>query len=228
MMRKIRTISVWALGFLVSGAMVSAPVWAWPQGSGNFVLAQSGDHHKGDHHRYVFFGGGGFLGVQLSDLTPELRTHFGAPEDLGVMVSKVVPDSPAERAGVQVGDIITAVDGEEIASGWELAHEIRSRAEGDEVDFEIWRDGRVENLTAAVEQRQQHRWHRKVRSFRIRCDDDQEDCDFHLGHDFDFRFLCGEEDDCDIRVECEDGECTCLVDGEETDCESLGVPTERG
>src|SRR5436305_13618930 len=40
---------------------------------------------------------GGYLGVGLLNLTPELRTHFGVPEDAGVLLSKVAPGSPAEK-----------------------------------------------------------------------------------------------------------------------------------
>ena len=46
---------------------------------------------------------GGYLGVELVDLTPELREHFGAPRDVGVMVGRVEPGSPAARAGLEVG-----------------------------------------------------------------------------------------------------------------------------
>jgi len=90
--------------------------------------------HVGDHemvwiegdddgaHHYSFGSGfegrGGFLGVQLTDLTAELRTHFGVAADAGVMVAKVVDDSAAFRAGLAAGDIITRVDGESIGSSW--------------------------------------------------------------------------------------------------------------
>ena len=42
----------------------------------------------------------GYLGVQLLDLTPELRVHFGVSEDSGVMISQIVEDSPAAAAGL--------------------------------------------------------------------------------------------------------------------------------
>ena len=49
---------------------------------------------------------GKVLGVGLTDLTPELREHFGVGGDAGVMISRVVEDSPAAKAGLRVGDII--------------------------------------------------------------------------------------------------------------------------
>jgi predicted metalloprotease with PDZ domain len=78
------------------------------------------------------------LGVQLAETTPELRTHFGASEDAGVLVSKVLEGMPAEKSGVRVGDLIVAVDGEPVATAGELAQAIRS-AEGT-VRIEIFRE----------------------------------------------------------------------------------------
>jgi membrane-associated protease RseP (regulator of RpoE activity) len=93
-----------------------------------------------------------YLGVQLVDLTPELRTHFGVPEEAGVMVSSVVEESPASRAGIQTGDIITAVDGEPVQRSFELARRIGGHEDGDTVDLETWRDGKVLSLAAVLEE----------------------------------------------------------------------------
>ncbi len=95
----------------------------------------------------------GSLGVHLTDLTPELRAHFGAPADAGVMVSKVVEQSPASKAGVRVGDILTAIDGEEVSSAREVARMVRRKSEGDEVALELRRDGKLTELTATIEAR---------------------------------------------------------------------------
>jgi hypothetical protein len=96
----------------------------------------------------------GYLGIGLTDLTPELRTHFGVPEDAGVMVAKVEPGSPAEKAGVKVGDILTSVDGKEIKSSWDAHWNVRGQEDGQQVPLEIWRNGRVQTLTATVEKRE--------------------------------------------------------------------------
>jgi membrane-associated protease RseP (regulator of RpoE activity) len=96
----------------------------------------------------------GYLGVGLTDLTPELRTHFGVPEDAGVMISKVEPGSPAEKAGMKVGDILTSVDGKEIKSSWDVQWKIRAQEEGQPVPVEIWRNGKVQTLSATIEKRE--------------------------------------------------------------------------
>lgn len=96
----------------------------------------------------------GFLGVGLVDLTPELRTHFGVPEGAGVLISRVEPGSPAEKAGLQVGDVVTSIDGNEVKSSWDLQGRV-ARTEGDKAaTLEVWRDGKVRTLTATIEERE--------------------------------------------------------------------------
>lgn len=95
-----------------------------------------------------------YLGVQLLDLTPELRTHFGVPESAGVMISSVSEESPAAKAGIKTGDIITAVDGEPVRRSFDLARRIRAHEEGDAIDLETWRDGKVMTLGAVLEEQE--------------------------------------------------------------------------
>jgi len=100
--------------------------------------------HQGGGQRRFFLAapfGRGYLGIQLMHLTPELRIHFGVSEEAGVMVAKVEPDSPAEQAGIQVGDILTEVDGNPIDSPMKLGRYIRGKEEGDSVSLALWRDG---------------------------------------------------------------------------------------
>ncbi|MEM7352647.1 MAG: PDZ domain-containing protein [Acidobacteriota bacterium] len=176
------------------------------------------DAHRALTHLVHHDGKGGYLGIMLSELTPELRGHFGVTEDAGVMVSKVVDDTPASRAGLLVGDIITAVDGEAVRSSRSLARAIRRHEEGTIVDLEVFRDGQVQILSPAIEERTGG-----GQAFRIHCGDD-EDCDFDIDFDFDFHhdfnFDCGGER-CNVEIDCDDGDCKCLIDGEEAECRDL-------
>jgi membrane-associated protease RseP (regulator of RpoE activity) len=92
----------------------------------------------------------GYLGVGLTELTPELRAHFGAPDDQGVMVSKVEPGSPAEKAGIKVGDVLTSVDGQEVETSWDVMLKVRGLDDGQQVPVEVWRNGKAQSLTVAV------------------------------------------------------------------------------
>ena len=94
----------------------------------------------------------GFIGVNLMEITPELRVHFGAPKDRGVLVSDVQADTPAARAGLEVGDVIIAVDGKRVRWSGEVSREIRSRKAGDTVPLDVVRGGALRKLTVTVEE----------------------------------------------------------------------------
>ncbi len=205
---------------------------------GDVQVMSGGGGHSWFSHNGAFGGGGGFLGVGLTDLTPELREHFGVPAGAGVMVSKVIDASPAFRAGLEVGDIIASVDGETIAGGSALGKNIRSHEAGEEVVLNVWRDGAVRSITAAIEEREggglhaQHMGdlHKQMRKIMIRCDSEDEDCESNFDFDFDIAglddFDCGGSDECEVKVECKDDDgCTCTINGEDADCADIpGVP----
>lgn len=96
----------------------------------------------------------GYLGVDLTALTPELLTHFGVAGEHGVLVSRVEEDSPAEAAGLLVGDVLTRIDGEEVTSASRLAQLVRDREEGDVASIEYWRDGKVSTASATIAERE--------------------------------------------------------------------------
>jgi len=96
---------------------------------------------------------GGFLGVRLLWMTPELRAHYGAPREAGVLVSEVEPESPAARAGIQVGDIITEAGGEKIDSPRDLSREVHGKKAGETLDVEVSRGRSTKRLTVTIEER---------------------------------------------------------------------------
>ena len=113
----------------------------------------------------------GYLGVGLTDLSPELRTHFGAPEDAGVMVAKVEPGSPAEKAGVKVGDVIASIDGKGVKSSWDVQSKVRGYEDGQQVPVEVWRNGKAQNLVISVVEKE--RTELDVAPFFFRGDGDK-------------------------------------------------------
>jgi len=97
--------------------------------------------------------GGPFLGIHAVDITPELRRHYGAPDDAGLLVGKVVEGSPAESAGLRVGDVVTAISGKSVSDHGDLVGELSRHEEGENVAVEIWREGRRQELSAQLEKR---------------------------------------------------------------------------
>ena len=131
-------------------------VLVFDEGTDPEVVADLPDFDDGDLPDVVRFHGhmaGGYLGIRSIEMTPELRQHFGAPKESGVLVGTVEADSPAAKAGVQVGDIITAVDGEAIDSTRELSRSVRRHREGDRVRIDLLRDRSKKSLTVTVVER---------------------------------------------------------------------------
>ena len=78
--------------------------------------------------------GRGRLGVAVVSMTPELRTFFGAPDDRGLLISRVEPDSVADKAGLNVGDVLVSVDGMAVQSAVDVFEALADRRTGDAVD----------------------------------------------------------------------------------------------
>lgn len=175
----------------------------------------------------LFGGRGTTLGVAFVPLTAELRQHFGAPNDAGVMVSKVIADSPAQAAGIEVGDIITKVDGKVVTEGMALGHLIRSRKAGETVAIEVLRDGRTQTLNATLKESEDLPM--LARRVLLECKDEngaEKDCPgpaAWVGN-----LDCGDEGQCEVKVICKDGDCSCTINGEDKPCpEGVGQSSGR-
>jgi serine protease Do len=88
----------------------------------------------------------GWLGVEIQPVTPEIADSLGLTGEKGALVSNAQDQGPAKKAGVVAGDVITAVDGKEVASPKELARIIGDIAPGKAVDVTVWRNGKPETL----------------------------------------------------------------------------------
>jgi hypothetical protein len=108
---------------------------------------------QGDDPLVVRVGRGGFLGVRLIGITDELRGHYGAPKDAGVLVGGVEADSPAARAGIEVGDVITSVDGREVSSTGDLSRAVRRKKAGETVEIEFVRGRGTRKVTVTLDER---------------------------------------------------------------------------
>jgi len=102
----------------------------------------------------LLLGKRSYIGVSLVDLTDDLREHYGAPKDSGVLIGSVEENSPAAKAGVKVGDIVLSVDGKDVESQSGLRRAISSKKEGESVRLEVLRGRARQTLVASVAERQ--------------------------------------------------------------------------
>jgi predicted metalloprotease with PDZ domain len=93
----------------------------------------------------------GWLGVTLQDLSQELRSQFGIPAGVtGVVVSDVLPDTPAQRAGLERGDVITAMDGEAVVSVVSFRNRIAAADPETRVTLQLVRGGRERRVQVVL------------------------------------------------------------------------------
>ncbi|MBD3378984.1 MAG: Do family serine endopeptidase [Candidatus Omnitrophica bacterium] len=91
----------------------------------------------------IFYG---WLGVSVQDPDKDLREYFGLERKEGVIILRVFPDSPAEKAGLEVGDVILRVDGEKMEDSIDLVENISSREPGTAVEMTVKKDGEKKNV----------------------------------------------------------------------------------
>jgi serine protease Do len=91
----------------------------------------------------------GRLGVSIQEVTPQLAEYFGVKS--GVLVASVAADSPAAKAGLKAGDVITAVDGKAITSPNELLRALPAGSDSGDVTLTIVRDRKEMAVKATLE-----------------------------------------------------------------------------
>ncbi|MFH1079763.1 MAG: PDZ domain-containing protein, partial [Pseudomonadota bacterium] len=84
----------------------------------------------------------GLLGVAIQDVTPELAKSLGLKENKGALVSQVVPDGPADKVGIEQGDVIVNFDGQPVGDSKDLSRIVASTPVGKTVTVKLLRDGK--------------------------------------------------------------------------------------
>ena len=94
----------------------------------------------------------GWLGILIQDVTRELAESFGMAKPIGALVAKVLPDSPASRAGFKVGDIVVKFNGREVSSSSALPPMVGSTPVGKTADVEVVREGKTRHITVKIDE----------------------------------------------------------------------------
>ena len=92
----------------------------------------------------------GQLGVMIGELTKDLADYFGADSTKGVLVSAIMKDSPAEKAGLEAGDIILKIDGRDVEGTGQLRNTVAMVAPGTKVQLLVYREGREKTVTVSI------------------------------------------------------------------------------
>jgi serine protease Do len=115
--------------------------FAIPSNIAKLVVAQLREHGKVER---------GWLGVEMQPMTPTLAKAIGLDKNEGVLIDKVMNDSPAMRAKLQQGDVIVSFDGKTIHNARDLAFAVAETPAGKTVPMQIWRNGKQSGISVTI------------------------------------------------------------------------------
>ncbi|MDA0821976.1 MAG: DegQ family serine endoprotease [Proteobacteria bacterium] len=109
----------------------------------------------------------GFLGAQLQDLDPDLAAAFGLKTRNGAVLVNILEGSPAHRAGLLPGDVVTAVNEKIVGNASDLRNQVGLKRIGDTVKLKVFREGREKLISVTVEERQDAELSSELRNARL-------------------------------------------------------------
>ena len=93
----------------------------------------------------------GYMGIGISDVTPENSKFFEVKNNNGAVITQVEPSSPGAKAGLEVGDVITGIDGKQVSDASQLQVEVGETHPGTVIHLELMRNGKSMTLPVTLE-----------------------------------------------------------------------------
>ena len=139
------------------GRLIGINTWIASLGGGNEGLGFAVPVNLARRSMERLISGGkitrGYLGViYLQDITPDLAKQFNLADDNGALVGDVLPNTPAEKAGIKSGDVIVGFNGKEIADAHGLQLAVSQSEPGTPATVKLIRDGKEKSVTVALAQ----------------------------------------------------------------------------
>jgi len=92
----------------------------------------------------------GWIGVQIQPVTPTIAEAIGLKTPEGALVAQLEPNSPAAKAGIEIGDVITSVNGEAVKDSRDLARRIAAMTPGTAINESVFRNGQEKTITVTL------------------------------------------------------------------------------
>jgi C-terminal processing protease CtpA/Prc len=110
-----------------------------------------------DEDIHVLLGSnGGWLGIGVGEVNPDKMKELKLPAERGVLVGKVVPDSPAAKAGLKENDVVTEINGQRVEGTEQFRRMIREIPPGRSAQLTVWREGRAQSLEVTLGKSESH------------------------------------------------------------------------
>ena len=120
-------------------------------GDPDTLVQESDDPKNPDDDLQIFMGsGGGWLGVGVSEVSADKMKTLRLPEERGALLGKIVPDSPAAKAGLKENDVVLEINGQGIEGTEQFRRMIHEIPAGRTANLTVWRDGRSQNIKVTV------------------------------------------------------------------------------
>jgi serine protease Do len=112
----------------------------------------------GDSDTMMIFGdeGASWLGVESQEITSEKAKELKLTAERGVLLERIVPDSPAAKAGLKDNDVITEINGQRVEGAAQFRRMIHEIPAGRSVQFTVWRDGRAQTVSVKLGKSEDH------------------------------------------------------------------------
>ena len=94
----------------------------------------------------------GHIGIGIADVTPENAKFFDQTIATGGVVTQVEPDSPGAKAGLEIGDVITEIDGQKVSDAGELQVLVGQKQPGTKIMLKVLRDGKSMSVPVTLEE----------------------------------------------------------------------------
>ncbi len=98
------------------------------------------------------------IGVSMQSLSGDLGEYFGVADGKGALITEVIKDTPAEKAGLKVGDVVVAVNNEAVESPGDVSAELRGKDRGEQVELTIVRDKNRQKVSLEVDEIDNFGW----------------------------------------------------------------------
>lgn len=101
--------------------------------------------------------GSSWLGVELHEVTSDTAKELKLPAERGVLLSSIVPDSPAAKAGLKENDVVTEINGQRVEGAAQFRRMIREIPAGRAAQITVWRDGRAQTVSVTLGKAEERR-----------------------------------------------------------------------
>jgi serine protease Do len=112
---------------------------------------------KDDVTIFVDGDGSGWLGIETHEVTADKAKELKLPAERGVVLGKIIPDSPAAKAGLKENDVVTELNGQRVEGAAQFRRMVREIPAGRTIQLTVWRDGHSQTLSATLGKSEERR-----------------------------------------------------------------------